>query len=140
MILLVGSEQLEKMWTLMEPGLARAEYPDDLGSVWTMEDLYKDLATGEAHGFYQVESQYAGVLTTLTYPTKTILYVYWGGKHPDNKVELDYEELDRFLVDVAKTFGANVIKVQGRHGWARKTKHLGYSPETISLYKEVLYE
>lgn len=137
MYLLIDGDRVDNLWGLLEPGLKRATFDDDLGSVYSLSDIYSSIKAGNSHAFYDTESQYAGILSLRSFPKKKMLYVYWGGQNPECHSTPDYEQMDAFLVKVAKAFGASVIMVEGRRGWERKVKHLGYVPETVNLYKEV---
>lgn len=137
MILLITDKQIDKIWNKMTLGLSRAEFPDLCGSVYTVDHLYS-LIKDEGHlGFYQVESGYAGVMRVSQKLHKKYLFVYFGGQDITNPNPVNFEEMDEFFLEVAKTFGCKYIQVQGRRGWERKVKHLGYSLETINIFKEV---
>ena len=121
----------------MTLGLSRAEFPDLHGSVYSVDNLYSLIKDKGHLGFYQVESGYAGVMKILTRLHKTYLFVYFGGQDITNPNPVNFEEMDEFFLEVAKTLGCGFIQVQGRRGWERKVKHLGYSLETINIFKEV---
>ncbi len=45
------------------------------------------------------------------------------------------EEIDKFMVDVAKNEGCDVISFTGRRGWKKYTKELGYKPISVQIQK-----
>lgn len=137
MIILITDKQIDKVWDKMTPGLSRAEFPNQHGSVYTVDDLYTFIKDEGELGFYQVESGYAGVMTPIHFHKKSFLFVYFGGQDITNPNPVNFEEMDEFFLEVAKTFNCTHIQVQGRRGWERKVKHLGYSLETINIFKEV---
>jgi hypothetical protein len=137
MMLLVDESNVESMWPYLLPGLSRAEYSEEPGSVYSVEDLLERLLSGELSGYYQVESGYAGVFSVIQYPRRKVLCTFLGGKDESKSSPLDLEELDSFLTEVGKLYGCDTILVEGRKGWERWTKHLGYSTSTINLYKGI---
>jgi hypothetical protein len=137
MICLVDRSNLEKFWPLMYPGLSRAEYPNDVGSVYSLDDIFGLIVNQELLGYYQVESGYSGVVSVVEYPRRKVLSTFLGGKDPENDTPINLPELDNFLVTLAKTYEANAVLVEGRKGWEKWTKPLGYSAETTNLWKEV---
>lgn len=137
MIYLITERHIDMVWDRMSLGLARAEFPEDLGSIFTTDDLYHQIKDEGELGFYQVESGYSGVMKVYPTKHKTFLYFYFSGKDITNPTPINYEEVDEFLMEVAKIYGCTHIHLDGRRGWERKVKHLGYALETINLFKEV---
>lgn len=121
----------------MAIGLSRCIFSDKLSTFYSLQDLRDMIASGESFGFYQPDSGYAGVMDIISHPSRKILYVHHGGKDDSTEGTIDYEEMDRFFQDVCKAFGCSLIQVEGRRGWERKVKHLGYQLETINIFKEV---
>ncbi len=136
MIYLITKAQLPRVWPKMLPGLQRADFTEDISSYSTLEDLYKGVEDGDYVGLYDSISQYSAILQVVDYSKKRVLLCFWGGQ-PEGAPQFNYEETDQFLTNLAQIYEADVIQIQGRPGWGRKIKHLGYRPETINFYKEV---
>ncbi len=137
MIILIDRSNIDQAWPIMYPGLSRAEYPEESGSMYSMEDIYNLIVNGEMLGYYQVESGYSGVVVIVEYPRKRLLSTFLGGKDPSNETPIDLEDLDTFLTKLGKIYEVDTIHVEGRRGWEKWTKPLGYSPMTVNLYKGV---
>lgn len=109
------------------PGLQRTldKYPE-FAECWDMDVLLDNVINFQVFCFLQQESGLAGVLSVNTTPKLRILNWFWTGKHPASKVLPDYEELDSFLVDMAKELGCQRIMCDGRRGWEKVGQPLGY--------------
>lgn len=137
MLIHITPKNLEQYWPLMEPGLSRALLESNSSKSWDIESVRGQLEEAAAFGFYIKESGLSGVYGLIEHPLRNLVYVYWAGQHPDFHNTPDYEELDAYLQAVARTVGASSILIEGRKGWERKLKGLGYSLETVNLLKEV---
>ena len=75
-----------------------------------------------------------GVLSIVTHPRKTLLQVdALAGREMDEWLEQLLVELDR----LANQAGADMVRVYGRPGWARKLKPYGYGHQSVALTKQV---
>ena len=137
MLVHITPKNLGTYWELMKPGIERALLENNSYKSWDIESVYDQLHNAQAFGFYLRESGVSGVYTLVEHPLRNLIYVYWAGQHPDNKATPDWEEVDAYLVAIAKTVGASSILIEGRKGWVKKLDHLGYSLETVNLTKEV---
>lgn len=137
MIILIDRSNIDQAWPIMYPGLSRAEYPEESGSMYSMEDVYNLIVNGEMLGYYQVESGYAGVVVIVQYPRKKLLSTFLGGKNPSIEAPIDLKDLDQFLMKLGKIYEVDTIHVEGRKGWEKLTKPLGYNPMTVNFYKGV---
>lgn len=136
MILLITKENL-KVLEVCFTGLERALTKTTLGKSWDFPSLIHSISTGHAYAFHQVESGYSGVFTFLETPLTKSLHWWWSGKDPENKIDIDYTEVDNFLVAAAKFFDCTQIIGEGRKGWEKIGGPLGYVEDSRTYTKEV---
>jgi hypothetical protein len=122
------------------PGLQRAITKTSLGESWSIESLANHIVNFEAYAFIQEGSGYAGAFTISQTPLKRSIYFFWSGKDKDNKVPVDYEEVDTFLVAAARHFNCSAIIAEGRKGWERVVAPLGFREDSRVFIKEVSHE
>ncbi|UMO76447.1 hypothetical protein DNAM_190 [Pseudomonas phage BroderSalsa] len=118
-------------------GLERALTKTPLGLSWDIPSLYESVSSSHARVFYQEESGYSGVFTIHEAPLMRSLYWWWSGKDPENRVPIDFAEVDSLLVQVAQIFNCSQILGEGRKGWDRVGGPLGYTEDSRLYTKKV---
>lgn len=124
---------------LASAGLSRGLSIGNLGKLWSIPKLADHLINYSVYGFYQEESKYSGVFSIVETPLEKVLYFFWSGRE-ETGVPVDYQEVDKFLVEVAMCFGCRYIQLEGRKGWKPIVESLGYSLDSYSFIKELSYE
>ena len=136
MIKLISRPNIDEFEKLV-PGLERVLTKTSLGQYWSIEALYNNIVNFAAYGFYQEESGFAGAFIISETPLRNTLNVFWSGKHPDSKIPINHAECDEFFLACAEYFNCKTILVQGRKGWEKVGKKLGYSEDSRVYLKEV---
>ncbi len=137
MIKLITSSNIQKYLPKITPGLLRAETRTNLGGFWDIESLVHSILQQEVFAFYQEGSGYSGVFFFGETPLCKTLNFFWSGKDLKCPEEIDYQEVDSFLITVAKNTGCKYISCEGRKGWKKVLTPLGYSEDSIIFTKEV---
>jgi hypothetical protein len=137
MIKLVSRPNLDEVFPLMVDGLERARTKTSLGKYWTIQNAYDNLVNLELYGFYQEESQYAGVFYIGVSPLRRTLNIFWAGKAPGNKTPINDEECDEFFKACAEHFNCQSISVTGRKGWEKMAGRNGYLEDSRTYIKDI---
>ena len=140
MIKLIKRSNLLEELPKIEPALERALTKTDLRDFWTIGDLINHVVNDEVVLFYQQDSMYVGVLQTTFAPRTKILDFFWSGKDPSEPHPVDWDEIDDFLIHVAKELGCGIIQCEGRRGWKPILTARGYSEDSVIYTKKVPYE
>ncbi len=138
MIIHLHSDNIDRVWPLVSPALAKALDKTTLGRLWDMPSLLKHLQSGALLGFYQPENGYAGVYSINECPLGNDLNFFWSGKVGD--APLDLAPVDEYLQIIARAFGCKTITCEGRRGWKPLIQPLGYTEDCITFQREVNYE
>lgn len=138
MIIHLHTGNIDRVWPLVSPALAKALTKTKLGLLWDLPSLLKHLQSGAVLGFYQPETGYCGVYSINECPLGNDLYFFWSGKVGD--VPMNLAEVDEYLQVVAKAFGCKTITCEGRKGWKPLIQPLGYAEDSVTFQKEVNYE
>lgn len=133
----VDAENVDELWGLMAPGLARALDKTALGLTWGLGDGYEAVKSGELFGFYQPHSGYSGLYMLSQTPKARLLYWFWSGKHPDNNTPLDDAEVVSYLNTAAKIFECKYIQAEGRPGFKVWANAQGFIPDSHNWLREV---
>lgn len=136
MIKLISRPNIEEFDKLV-PGLERVLTKTSLGKYWSIGAAYDNIVNFTAYGFYQEESGFSGVFTINKSPLRKTLNVFWSGKDPASAVPINHAECDEFFQACAQHFECQSILVQGRKGWEKIGKKLGYSEDSRVYLKEV---
>lgn len=136
MINIVTRESIH-LFDSVQPALLRALTKTDLGKHWNMQALYDHVINFQAYIFVQEASGYAGVIQILPTPLSKVVYFFWSGKDPQNRVPVDYDEVDQFLEHVARDQGCTSIMCEGRRGWKPTLNKRGYFEDSVIFTKEV---
>lgn len=123
-----------------EPALMRALDRTTLFKNWDMKSLLDHVVNFNAYAFAQPESGYVAVFTINTSPLMRTMHVFWSGKMPDNDTPIDYPEVVDAMDDIARHFQCAEVVVEGRKGWEKIGKPLGYVEDARLYVKEVSYE
>lgn len=137
MIVHVNSDNVDKVWSLMIPGLSRVLTKTSLGKYWDLDSALQGVKSGDLLGFYIPESQYSGIYSIQHYPLRTTLFFWWSGKDSSNKTPVDYQELDDYLELIAQTYSCDEIECEGRKGWREILLPLNYREDSILYAREV---
>lgn len=137
MIVHVTSKNVEYLWGLMEGGLKRTLTKTKLGIHWDLPSAIKAIHEGELLGFYVPESGYSGLYYFSHSPLKKSLKFFWSGKDEDNKVPVDWEEVDKYLSVIAEAYQCQIIECEGRRGWKSILEPLSYREDSVLFYREV---
>lgn len=139
MIIPISRHNLDLIYEY-EPALNRALDRTSLAKSWNMDALIDNLVNYKVFAFVQKESGYIAVFTVAQSPLQRSMYLFWGGKQPDNDTPIDYQELTSAMEDIAKHFQCTHILVEGRKGWEKVSKPFGYVEDSRTYVKEVSYE
>lgn len=122
------------------PALDRALHKTTLGRNWSVNKLLDHVVNFSAYAFCQPESGYIAVFTINVSPLQRTMHVFWAGKMPDNDTPIDYPEVAQAMENIARHFECSEIVVEGRKGWEKIGKPLGYVEDARLYVKEVSYE
>lgn len=137
MIVHVDGSSVDKVWSLMSPGLSRAITKTSLGKYWDLDSALQRVKSGDLLGFYIPESQYSGLYSFIEYPLCKALFFWWSGKDASNKIPVNFEELDQYLEVIARAYSCDVIECEGRKGWRDILLPLNYREDSILYAREV---
>lgn len=132
MIVGISRDRLSSVWHLAEPLLwkafKRVDYP------YTMAEIAGKIESCDMQLWMTHDLDMAWVTQILVFPRYKVFEIVAGGG----------EGLDEWLVDSDELFtafashhGCKYIEVQGRPGWTKVTKPLGYAPVWTTIRKEV---
>ncbi len=127
---LLNPASSHKWLPIVEPLLHKAYDTTNVGIFVDKEVLRESLKDGTNHCFLSDECEYAGVF----YVSENSIRCWMlGGKEPDT----GWSEVSDFLDSMAKIFKKPYVQIEGRLGWKRKLRHLGYEVDSLILIKEV---
>lgn len=131
---LLPVSRIDTWWPKVCPLLSKAFLKTNVGEFITIDSLKSRIEAQEEHCFVSNDLKYAGVFSIREEHGFNVLY-FWlsGGEEPT----VGWEEVDKFLCEVALVFGCKYIQLEGRLGWKRLTEPLGYSLDSIIMIKEV---
>lgn len=140
MFILIDKTNLEKHKDILRVGLSRALDKTTLGVHWDLDSLYSEIEIGWMYAFHQIESGFSGAFSINRTPKGSVLYFFWSGKDPANKIPVNYKEVDERLMHLGRIFRCNEVSCEGRKGWKSILLPLGYAEDSVVYTKEVTYE
>lgn len=123
-----------------DAALSRALEKTDLGKSWDIQALWDNVVNYKAYAFCQPESGYIAAFSVVASPLRRSMYVFWAGKDPENETPIDYQEVSDGMDDIARHFECSAIIVEGRKGWEKVGRTLGFTEDSRIYEKEVTYE
>lgn len=123
---LIAPDDVTTVWLLAAPHLEKS-VPHS-GGRYTLEDMYKQLLSGEQHLWLVSDKpgQTVAAFTTrvLTYPSLKVLSCQFCGglNRMDEWIDAVDDILNRFAADA----GCTAIEMTGRPGWTRKLPELWF--------------
>lgn len=122
------------------PALQGALERTSLDKSWNIQAVWDNVVNYTAYAFCQPESGYIAVFSIVVSPLRRSMYVFWGGKDPENETPIDYQEVSDGMDDIARHFECSAIVVEGRKGWEKVGRTLGFTEDSRIYEKEVTYE
>lgn len=129
---------LKQLPEVAKRGLQRALDGTTFGEFWDLPNAELELLSGDLGCFHQVESGYSGIFTLRSTPLSRQLYFFWSGKDPLNKTQIDFKEVDEFLLGISEELKCTHIVCEGRAGWKKIIEPLGYIQECHSYIKGII--
>lgn len=118
------SSPIQAQWERFKPQFAAALE----GSIYDLADLERKIGQGRAYLFPGVGAAVVG--EKVAYPGETVFQTLWAVG--------DVEEILALTPGIeafARLIGCASMLVEGRRGWERSLKHLGYDFWSITLRK-----
>ena len=140
MISLVPNEYLHLVWDRAREHLLRFE--KRAGGNCTVDDLGRRILNDEQQLWimFDEDKEICGALVTQMwrYPRKKVMeIVACGGGDSKNQLDDYLYESMKVLEDFARTNDCDVMRVEGRKGWAKALKPYKFEQPAIVLEKEI---
>jgi hypothetical protein len=100
------------------------------GDTHTLEDLLDEIKAGKKQSF--VKGNTWAITQVLDFPRKRVLELFMVVGEAKDLPELQTE-----IVEYGKHIGADFVRTQGRLGWKKLAKELGWKPVMTLYIKEV---
>lgn len=100
------------------------------GGTHTIDDIFQGIERGRLH-LWPAER---GCLVTefVHYPRKRVINVFLGGGDMDQ-----LKDMHDAIVQFGKANGCTAATISGRPGWARVWRSEGFTPQHLTLVKEI---
>lgn len=140
-IKLVNPEDLRDYWEIVVPYLERGrtywqEYYD-------LKDIYIDIFAGNKQLWLvgEFEESFGCFITEFrSFPKAKVFAIVYAGAEKDNVDKLTAGDFyHEFMLIWAKQNGATHARIEGRKGWEKIGKQLGYDLVRVALIKNLQY-